>query len=250
MWVALKRACWRGLGKRKEDLVDKDRDDVSIDRKESLAVRHMGPGIMLLTASMRLLYKDRRAGELCQQIIRCQDGKTANGVLPPAVASLVYQIRKTLTVRTDPKDWEQIQLGRVVDTLHSSLLLCGTALIDETTAETRILIVISEVGIGAWQDNVIVQATEKFQLTAREATVVQHLLKGWTNREIAIEMGLSEHTVKRHCKHLSEKTSTTTRTGIAMKIIHSGLRQALATPSPLAIVPTMSGMPIDLVASA
>ncbi len=250
MWVALKRACGRGLGKRKEDLVDKDRDDVSIDRKESLAVRHMGPGIMLLTASMRLLYKDRRAGELCQQIIRCQDGKTANGVLPPAVASLVYQIRKTLTVRTDPKDWEQIQLGRVVDTLHSSLLLCGTALIDETTAETRILIVISEVGIGAWQDNVIVQATEKFQLTAREATVVQHLLKGWTNREIAIEMGLSEHTVKRHCKHLSEKTSTTTRTGIAMKIIHSGLRQALATPSPLAIVPTMSGMPIDLVASA
>jgi DNA-binding CsgD family transcriptional regulator len=230
--------------------VDKDRDDVSIDRKEILAVRHMGPGIMLLTASMRLLYKDRRAGELCQQIIRCQDGKTANGVLPPAVASLVYQIRKTLTVRTDPKDWEQIQLGRVVDTLHSSLLLCGTALIDETTAETRILIVISEVGIGAWQDNVIVQATEKFQLTAREATVVQHLLKGWTNREIAIEMGLSEHTVKRHCKHLSEKTSTTTRTGIAMKIIHSGLRQALATPSPLAIVPTMSGMPIDLVASA
>ena len=250
MWVALKRACGRGLGKRKEDLVDKDRDDVSIDRKESLAVRHMGPGIMLLTASMRLLYKDRRAGELCQQIIRCQDGKTANGVLPPAVASLVYQIRKTLTVRTDPKDWEQIQLGRVVDTLHSSLLLCGTALIDETTAETRILIVISEVGIGAWQDNVIVQATEKFQLTAREATVVQHLLKGWTNREIAIEMGLSEHTVKRHCKHLSEKTSTITRTGIAMKIIHSGLRQALATPSPLAIVPTMSGMPIDLVASA
>ena len=250
MWVALKRACGRGLGKRKEDLVDKDRDDVSIDRKESLAVRHMGPGIMLLTASMRLLYKDRRAGELCQQIIRCQDGKTANGVLPPAVASLVYQIRKTLTVRTDPKDWEQIQLGRVVDTLHSSLLLCGTPLIDETTAETRILIVISEVGIGAWQDNVIVQATEKFQLTAREGTVVQHLLKGWTNREIAIEMGLSEHTVKRHCKHLSEKTSTTTRTGIAMKIIHSGLRQALATPSPLAIVPTMSGMPIDLVASA
>ena len=198
MWVALKRACGRGLGKKKEDLVDKDIDDVSIDKKESLAVRHTGPGIMLLTASMRLLYKDRRAWELCQQIIRCQDGKTANGVLPPAVASLVYQIRKTLIVRTDPKDWEQIQLRQVVDTLHSSLLLCGTALIDQTTAETRILIVISEVGIGAWQDNVIVQATEKFQLTARETTVVQHLLKGWTNREIAIEMGLSEHTVKRH----------------------------------------------------
>jgi DNA-binding CsgD family transcriptional regulator len=205
---------------------------------------------MLLTASMRLHYKDRRAGELCQQIIRCQDGKTANGVLPQAVASLVDQIRKTLKVRTDPKDWEQIQLRRVVNTLHSSVLLCGTALIDQTNAEARILIVISEVGIGAWQDHVVVRAKEMFHLTARETTVVQHLLKGWTNKEIANEMRLAEQTIKEHFKHISEKTSTTTRTGIVMTIIHSGLRHALAAPSPHVIVPTMSGMPSELVASA
>ena len=59
---------------------------VSFDHKDSMAAPHAGPGIMLLTASMQLLYMDRRAGELCQQLIRCQDGKAANGVLPPAVA--------------------------------------------------------------------------------------------------------------------------------------------------------------------
>ena len=131
--------------------------DVSINHKESMVLPHAGPGIMLLTASMRLLYKDRRAWELCQQIIRCQDGKAAHGVLPPAVASLVDQIQKLLKVRTDPKDWEQIQLRRVVNTLHNSVLLCGTALIDQTHAQQRILIMISEVGIGAWQENVLVQ---------------------------------------------------------------------------------------------
>lgn len=224
--------------------------DISCDHKESMAVLHAGPGIILLTASMQLLYKDRRAWELCQQIIRCQDGKTANGVLPPAVASLVDQIRKTLTVRPDPKDWEQIQVRRVVNIRHSSVLLCGMALIDQTHAETRILIVISEVGIGAWQEKVIVQAKEKFHLTAREATVVQHLLKGWTNKEIANEMRLAEQTIKEHFKHISEKTSTTTRTGIVMKIIHSGLRHALATPSPHVVVPTTTSAPIELVASA
>ncbi len=233
-----------------DDLVEENIDNVSIDHKESMAVPHDGPGIMLLTTSMQLLYKDRRAGELCQQIIRCQDGKAANGVLPPAVASLVDQIGKTLTVRTDPKDWEQIQLRRIVNTLHSSIFLCGTALIDQTNAGKRILIVISEVGIGAWQDKVIVQATEKFHLTARETTVVQHLLKGWTNKEIANEMRVAEQTVKEHLKHISEKTRTTTRTGIVMTIIHSGLRQALAPPSPQVMVPTLSGMPIELVGSA
>jgi DNA-binding CsgD family transcriptional regulator len=230
--------------------VEENRADVLIDHTESMVLPHAGPGIMLLTASMRLLYKDRRAGELCQQIIRCQDGKTAKGVLPPAVASLVDGIQKLLTVQTDPKDWEHIQLRRVVNTLDSSVLLCGTALIDQTNAQTRILIVMNETGIGAWQENVIVQATETFHLTAREATVVQHLLKGWTNKEIAKEMRLAEQTIKRYFKQISEKTNTTTRTGIVMKIIHSGLRQALATPSPPVMVPPMSGMPIDLVASA
>lgn len=239
-----------GIGKRKEDLVKQNMDDLSFDYKESKAIPHAGPGIMLLTASMRLLYKDRRAWELCQQIIRCQDGITAHGVLPPAVASLVDEIQKLLTVRSDPKDWEQIQLRRIVNTLHSSVLLCGTALIDQTNAETRILIVISEVGIGAWQDTVIVHAKEKFQLTARETTVVQHLLKGWTNKEIANEMRLAEQTIKEHFKHITQKTSTTTRTEIVMKIIHSGLRHALAPPSPYMTAPSVSEMPIELAVSA
>ena len=232
------------------DLVEENTDDVLSDHKESMAVPHAGPGIMLLTASMQLLYKDWRAWELCRQIIRCQNGKMANGVLPPAVASLVAQIRKTLKVRTDPKDWELIQVRRVVNTLHSSVLLCGTALIDPSNAEIRILIVMNETGVGAWQDKVIVQAKERFHLTTRETTVVQHLLKGWTNKEIANEMRLAEQTVKEHFKHISEKTTTATRTGIVMKIIHSGLRHALATPSPHVIVPIMSGTPIELVASA
>lgn len=199
-------------------------DEVSIDHTQRLAATQVGPGIILLTASMRLLYKDRRAWELCQQIIRCQDGKTANGVLPPAVACLADQVRKILQARTDPKDWEQIQLRSFVNTPHISVILCGTALIDQTNSEKRILIVISEVGNGVWQDQdkAIAQAKEKFHLTARETTVVQHLLKGWTNKEIANEMRLAEQTIKEHFKHISEKTCTATRTGIVMKIIHSG----------------------------
>ena len=132
------------------------------------------------------------------------------------------------------------------------MLLCGTALIDQTHADTRILIVMNETGNSAWEDRVIVQAKEEFHLTARETLVVQHLLKGWTNKEIANEMRLSEQTIKEYLKHISEKTGTTTRTGTAMRIIHSGLRPALATPSPDVdvMVPPRRGRPLELVASA
>src|SRR6058998_3722426 len=211
-----------------EDYVD-DVDNVSSDHKDNMASQHAGPGIMLLTASIQLLYKDRQASDLCEQIIRGQNGKPANGVLPPAVADLADQIRKILQVRTDPKYWEQFQIMHAVNTLHRPVLLCGKGLIDLSNGEKRILIVMNEIGIGAWQDTVVDQAKEKFRLTARETTVVQHLLKGWTNKEIANEMRLAEQTIKEYFKHISEKTSTTTRTGIVMTIIHSGLRHALAT---------------------
>jgi len=226
-------------------------DDVKSEQKELMEVPPGGPGILLLTASMQLLYKDQRAWELCRQIIRSQNGKRAHGVLPPAVASLVDQIRKLLTIRADPKDWEQIQLRHVVNTLHSTVVLCGTAFIDQTHGEARILIALCEVGIGSWQDKVIVQAKKEFHLTVRETTVVQHLLKGWTNKEIANEMNLAEQTIKEHFKHISEKMRTTTRTGTAMKMIHSGLQHhAHAAPSPQMTVSPMRGMPIELVGAA
>ena len=224
-------------------------DGASI-QQERTEVLHARPGIMFLTTSMQLLYKDRWASELCRKIIQCQDGRTATGVLPPAVGSLVDEICQILEVQADPKDWEQLQLSRVVHLPHSSVLLCGTALIDQTTAEARIVIVLSEVGIGAWEHNIIVQAKEKFHLTARETTVVQHLLKGWTNKEIANEMGLTEPTVKDHFKHIVEKTGATSRTGIAMTIIHSVLRDGLAPSSPQGMVPPVRGMPIELLGPA
>jgi DNA-binding NarL/FixJ family response regulator len=55
---------------------------------------------------------------------------------------------------------------------------------------------------------------EQFQLSHRETMVIQDLLKGWTNKEIAEELHITEQTVKEHVKHIMEKTNTTTRTGI------------------------------------
>ena len=226
-------------------------DRVSFDHEESKgssAASHAGPGIMLLTDSMHLLYKDWRARELCEQIIRCQSGKPANGVMPTAVACLADEIRKSFEVRTDPKDWEQFQLRHIVTTLHRSVLLCGTGLIDPKTEEKRILIVMNEVGIGAWRDNVLVQAKEKFQLTDRETTVVQHLLKGWTNKEIASEIRVTEQTVKEHFKHILHKTETTTRTGVVMRIVDSGLGYEPAASSANLVEPAITSRPFKLVA--
>jgi DNA-binding NarL/FixJ family response regulator len=50
--------------------------------------------------------------------------------------------------------------------------------------------------------------------------VVQNLAKGWTNKEIAMELGISEPTVKAHIKNIMDKTKCTTRTAIVAQVLH------------------------------
>jgi DNA-binding CsgD family transcriptional regulator len=185
---------------------------------ESIAEKRAGPGILLLSSSMQLMYRDRRTWELCAQINKAQNGKAANGVLPPAVAELCSEIMKTLQVRTDAKDWEHFRVKRIIGDPKRPVLLRGVGLPDKTSIQqSRILITMEEVG--RRQEAVTEQAKEMFHLTDREVAVVQNLLKGWTNKEIANELGVTEQTVKEHIKHIMEKTKTTTRTGILVQVL-------------------------------
>ena len=65
------------------------------------------------------------------------------------------------------------------------------------------------------------QAKEKFRLTNREQSVVENLAKGWTNKEIANALHITEQTVKEHIKHIMRKTNSTTRTGILVQVFRS-----------------------------
>jgi DNA-binding CsgD family transcriptional regulator len=186
------------------------------DMTESIVEKRAGPGILILSTSNQLLYKDRRAWEMCADINKSA-GKAANGVLPTAIVELCGEINKLLQVWTDAKDWEQIRIKRVIGSPDRPLLLSGLGLPDRHGLQSRILITMEE--IGRRQGAILDQVKDLFRLTDREVTVVQNLLKGWTNKEIANELGVTEQTVKEHIKHIMAKTKTTTRTGILVQVL-------------------------------
>ncbi|HEY3197098.1 MAG TPA: helix-turn-helix transcriptional regulator [Nitrospirales bacterium] len=191
--------------------------DAAYDLTESIMERRVGPGILILTSSSQLLYKDRRAWDLCAEINKGA-GKAANGVLPTPVVELCGEVNKLLQIWTDAKDWEQIRIKRVIGSPDQPILLSGLGLPDRHgLQQSRILITME--AIGRRQGAVIEQIKEIFRLTDREVTVVQNLLKGWTNKEIANELGVTEQTVKEHIKHIMAKTKTTTRTGILVQVL-------------------------------
>ena len=195
-----------------------------IDPSETLAEQRAGPGIVVMSAAMQLLHMNRQASELSKQINAAEHGgnivKSAHGVLPTALTELCGEIVKALHVRTEAKDWEQFEIKRVTGNPDQPVLLRGFGLPDRGGVQfARLVVTLEE--LGRRQQLNTDQAKEKFQLTNREQSVVEHLAKGWTNKEIANALQITEQTVKEHIKHIMRKTNATTRTGILVHIFNS-----------------------------
>jgi DNA-binding CsgD family transcriptional regulator len=163
---------------------------------------------------------DRRAWELCGKITQAQNGKVATGVLPMAVTELCAEVVKALQVKTNAKDWEQVQIRRLVGTPKPSVLLRAFGFPDRGGFQlARILILMEEVS--QRRERAPEKARERFHLTAREHEVVCYLARGHTNKEIANALAITEQTVKEHMRHVMEKTTSTTRTGILVRVFSS-----------------------------
>jgi len=64
-------------------------------------------------------------------------------------------------------------------------------------------------------------------LTPREEQVVALVADGLSNREVARELGLSEHTVKKYLFHIFDKLGISSRVELVLYAVsHGGVRQA------------------------
>ena len=191
---------------------------------DNLADQRAGAGIVVLSSSMQLLHMNRQAAELSKLINMAENGgapaKSAQGVLPAALTELCTEVLKALQVRTEAKDWEQFEVKRIAGNPNQPVLLRGFGLPDRGGIQyARLVVTLEELG-RRHQLNTD-QAKERFQLTNREQSVVENLAKGWTNKEIANALKITEQTVKEHSKHITRKTNSTTRTGLLVQAFRS-----------------------------
>ena len=188
------------------------------DSLEALVERRSGPGIMVFSTTFQLLHVDPRAQELCRRIVQSQHGTPARGVVPLVVMEFCGDIRQAIQSRTAANDWEQFQLRKLAGTVQRPILLRGYGLPDASGIDrSRMLIMMEEVGRGEAVASSHVKA--RFQLTDREQAVVQHLAKGFTNKEIAVALNITEQTVKEHIKNIMAKTKANTRTGVLAQVL-------------------------------
>jgi DNA-binding CsgD family transcriptional regulator len=190
----------------------------SFSSTQALVEKRKDSGFLMLSSAMHVLHWDRRAWELCRNIATPATGDAVAGALPMPITDFAQEIVKMMEIRRDSKDWEQFQVRRVIKNGQDSIFLSGIGLPAPGGLDaSRVLIILEQ--ITQRQGFSLERAKEQFHFTGREIVVIEHLMKGWTNKEIANAITISELTVKEHIKHIMDKTRTSTRTGILMKIL-------------------------------
>lgn len=111
------------------------------------------------------------------------------------------------------KDVEPRELARAVRAAHA-----GEALLDPGVAARLVEAVAGGVGGGL--------SVAEERLTPREREVLALIARGMANKRIALELGVSEKTVKAHVGHVLAKLGVTDRTQAALHAVRAGLVEA------------------------
>ena len=189
-------------------------DDVIDVYAEEIAEQRIGHGILIVSADGEVLMIDQRAGDFCRQM---KDTTNETVVaLPVPLMKMVKEIAELQQLRSHSKDWEDFRVKRVIGGREGMILVMGIGLPASVGHRTLPTILLTMDVITARSTST--RRPEEFLLTPKETAVVDFLLKGYTNKEIAEATGVKVQTAKEHIKHIMEKTKTTTRTGVIMAI--------------------------------
>ncbi len=124
---------------------------------------------------------------------------------------------KTLKEHEPKKYLDSPLLRKAISGPNGSLLVCAFGLPIEESESSRLLILVEQ--IGRREEAAALQAKDIFGLTQREAQVMQHLLRGSSNKTIAYELNVAEQTVKEHLQRIMAKTNSASRTGILVRVL-------------------------------
>jgi len=175
-------------------------------------------GIVLFNSTGQLLFMNQEAQLFLRQLLPITTREQGTCLIPEDVHSVVRDLIARLMQCEIPKDCETLQVERLCFGPDQRLLLRGLCIPDEPLARnSRFLVIIEKLHHKLECPDSNIQ--QRYHLTEREQMVIIYLMLGFTNKEIANRLNLSEYTVKEHLKRIMAKTKTTTRTGLLARMI-------------------------------
>jgi DNA-binding CsgD family transcriptional regulator len=166
-------------------------------------------GLLALDPSGKILYMNAEAHHFCAQLARA-DGCPVKG-LPAAIESAVACLSRTGSISGEPV---RVPVGDRPNALMiRAFLVRGTA----SRKSPMIIVLVERWSESSGEGSGLLETD--LQLTGREREVLGCLIKGFTNKEIGVALGISEATVKSHLRGIMVKTQTSTRMGLVACVL-------------------------------
>lgn len=176
-------------------------------------------GVILFSSTGQRLFMNTEAQACIRKLQPLSTRESGDCLIPEEIHTVVRDLISRLLHCSHPKDCESIQVERLCFANDQRLLLRGFCIPDEPLAKnSRFLVIMEQLN----QQTLKCPDTnmqQRYHLTEREQMVIMYLMLGFTNKEIANRIHLSEYTVKEHLKRIMHKTQTTTRTGLLARMI-------------------------------
>jgi DNA-binding CsgD family transcriptional regulator len=197
---------------------------------------HKGTGVILFNSTGQLLFMNNKVSSFFHRLQPGSTRECGTCLIPAQIHTVVRELTARLLKCEHSKECRSIHAERVVVLSEQQLLIRGWCVPHETVVmKSRLLIVLETLQQPVASPEMKIQ--DRYHLTEREQMVIIYLMLGFTNKEIANRLTLSEHTVKEHLKRLMQKTQTSSRTGLLSCMIfpmseRGGERRALSLPAP------------------
>jgi DNA-binding NarL/FixJ family response regulator len=181
----------------------------SVSKHPSSGLPRHAVGLLALAPSGKILYMNAEAHHFCAQLARANGSCPSQG-LPGAIESAVACLSRTGSISGEPV---RVPVGD-----HDALMIRAFLVSGTVSRKSPLIIVLVEHWSESGGDVSGLLETD-LQLTGREREVLGCLIKGFTNKEIAVALGISEATVKAHLRGIMVKTQTTTRMGLVACVL-------------------------------
>jgi DNA-binding CsgD family transcriptional regulator len=177
------------------------------------------PGVMVFTKEKVLVYVNSAARGLLNEINTGAD--RIEEATPLTVPDEIHELLSTVTPFHPPEKSRRTLYGAGILRGDKQYLVRATALFKEGQGRegagfSHIMVVVEPCPITRKID--LDRLATRFDLTKRESQVVEKVVKGLANKDIAEALFISEHTVRGHIQRIMAKLGIRTRTAIFYKV--------------------------------
>jgi len=178
------------------------------------------PGILVLDHKGRLLYCNGKALEMIPGLMETDGKGKARGSVPAEIVHLCAEAEllpagEKAVLTQGEKSRCLLMLGQAARLFAVRAFAAGG--VAGRKKETGCVMVLLE-GVVEKHAYDFVKIKKKYQLSNRELDIIVNLCQGFSNREIAGNLYISEHTVKDHLKNIMAKMQVDSRNEILVEL--------------------------------